>query len=251
MPQAICNPLVCPTSSVVLVPGSAGANGSDGSAGANSYSLVQSPGFVVPAISSSVSFTVDNNAWMVIGQNVYVFSAGYFQVNSLSGTTIVGLTYLNYADNTAAGNTVAAGSQISPAGTQAALTYLATVSGSASGANANITSLTGLTTPLSAAQGGTGVASLALLLAAFPIQSGYAVLSSGTKSIGTANITTNSVIVASTFTAAGTRTAFAGYVVTKSNGTPGTFTITAISDAGGDATTLSSCTDTVAWIIIG
>lgn len=111
----------CPTPVTTDVPGSPGAPGDNGTNGINAFSITQAP-FVVPAISSSVSVTVNQNAWFVVGQNVYVQGAGYFSVNSVAGTNVVGLTYLNYTGNTNAGNTIGSGAQISPAGTQVNLT---------------------------------------------------------------------------------------------------------------------------------
>jgi hypothetical protein len=111
----------CSTQLQTNVPGPQGNAGTNGTNGVNALSIVQTA-FVVPAIASSVSVVVDNNSWMVVGQNVFVYGAGYFSVNSLAGTTVAGLTYLDYVGNTAAGNTVNPGAQISPAGTQATFT---------------------------------------------------------------------------------------------------------------------------------
>lgn len=189
--------------------------------------------------------TVDNNSWMTVGQFVFCFGAGTFQVNSLAGTTVVGITYLSYTENTHAGATISVGAQISPGGSEPVLTGLAT-----SGANSDITSLTGLTTPLTLAQGGTGVnaASVTALLTDLTVQAGSKLLSSGTGTVSTPNITANSIVVTSLMTPGGTRTGFAGYKVTAlTPGTPGSFVLTAIDDSG---STLGSCTDTVNWIVI-
>ena len=159
MSAANCSHCGCPTPEVVEIPGSPGANGTDGVAGINAFSITQQD-FTVPAVSSAVTVTVDTNAWMVVGQNVFVLGAGYFQVTSLGGTTAVGLTYLDYAGNTNAGNNITAGAQISPAGTQyanpvpiasggtgaaTAAAARAALSAAELGANTDITSLTGLT----------------------------------------------------------------------------------------------------------
>lgn len=123
---------ICPTPITVEVPGSPGSSGTNGY---NAFSILQNS-FVVPAISSNVTITVDQATWMVVGQPVYVQGAGIFAVASVTaGTppTIVTLTYLNYQGNTNAGNTIAATAQISPSGTQP----------------------TGLTSPLPIANGGT------------------------------------------------------------------------------------------------
>jgi hypothetical protein len=189
--------------------------------------------------------TVDNNSWMTVGQFVFCFGAGTFQVNSLAGTTVVGLTYLNFTENTHAGATIAVGSQISPGGSEPSLTGLA-----ASGANSDITSLTGLTTPLSLAQGGTGVgaASVTALLTDLTVQAASTVLGSGTGTVSTPNITANSIVLVSLVTPGGTRTDFSGYKVTSlTPGTPGSFVITAVDSTG---STLGSLTDTVNWAVI-
>jgi hypothetical protein len=161
--QANQSHCACPSPAVVEIPGSPGNNGTAGIAGGNSFSITQA-NFVVPAISGTVTVTVDDNRWMQVNQIVFESASGYYQVASLSGTTVATLTYLNYPANTAAGNTVNTGAQISPAGSQPSLTGLA-----ASGANSDITSLTGLTTPLSIAQGGTGAATAVAALAALGV----------------------------------------------------------------------------------
>lgn len=242
MSAAACNPCPCPTPVVTEVPGSPGTNGAAGTNGKNAFSIVQT-NFVVPAISSSVAVTVDDNSWMVIDQFVFVFGAGTFQVTSLAGTTVAQLTYLNYVENTNAGNTISAGAQISPGGSEP------DVSGKAdSGANTDITSLGGLTTPLSVAQGGTAETTLPALLTALTVQAGTKLLASGTGTVNTPNITASSVVAVTLITPGGTRTGFAGYKVTSlTAGTPGSFIITAIDDS---ASTLGSCTDTVAWHVI-
>lgn len=128
----------CPTPVTTEVPGSPGAAGTAGTNGTNAVSVVQSPGFTVPNIGSSVTFAVDQNKWLSLNQNVFVTGAGTFSVSGLGGTTSVTLTYLNYTSNTAAGNAIAAGALVSPGGFQAALTL-----------------------PLSIANGGTGAATKA------------------------------------------------------------------------------------------
>lgn len=239
-----CQP--CPEVQSVSIPGVQGTPGAAGTNGLNSISIVQAPGFTVPTTVSpnnTVSVTVDTNSWMVIGQFVFCFGAGTFQVTSLAGTTVALLTYLPYVENTNAGNTIAAGAQISPGGSEPSVAGLATA-----GANSDITSLTGLTTPLSVAQGGTGEITLAALLTALPVQAGSAVLVTGTKTVSSANITVNSIVVTSLATPGGTRTDFSGYkITTLTPGTPGSFIITAIDSTGA---TLALCTDTVNWHVI-
>jgi hypothetical protein len=112
----------CADPLVVSVPGAPGTNGTNGAAGPNPFSIVQKD-FTVPELAGPVSVIVDDNSWMVVGQAVFVFSAGYFTVNSLASTTVVGLTYTNQSGNTAARQPVSAAAKISPAGTQAPFPY--------------------------------------------------------------------------------------------------------------------------------
>lgn len=205
----------CSTNLTTQTPGPQGNPGTSGTNGKNAFSTVQTA-FVVPAISSSVSVVVDDNSWMVVGQNVFVFGAGYFNVNSLAGTTVAGLTYLNYVGNTNAGNTINPGAQISPAGTQPPITSplpianggtnavtaaaaRTNLSAAALGANSDITSLTGLTS------GGTFVCN-----GATPV------------TVVAANLTANSVVIISLKTVGGT----VGAIPALKTVTPGTgFTV--------------------------
>ena len=134
-------------------------------------------------------------------------------------------------------------------GSATAAAALTALGAAASGANADITSLASLSTPLSIAQGGTSGNSVANALNALTIQSGQCTLSSGVFTVSTKTITANSIVVTALDSPSGTRTSFAGYKITAlTPGVPGSFVITAISDA---AATLSSCADVVNYIIIG
>jgi hypothetical protein len=125
MSQATPSACACPTPITTEVPGSAGTPGTNGTNGYNAFSILQSS-FIVPAVGSNVTVSVDQAQWMVPGQNVNAQGAGTFQVASVvagSPATVVTLTYLNYVDNTNSGNTVPAGSQISPDGYQPSLSF--------------------------------------------------------------------------------------------------------------------------------
>jgi hypothetical protein len=82
-------------------------------------------------------------------------------------------------------------------------------------------------------------------------QAAAVTLVAGTKNITGVSISATSIIFASLYTPAGTRTGFAGYKITSVvqglNGT-GSFTMTAIDDS---AATLASCTDVVNYLIVG
>jgi hypothetical protein len=137
----------CPSPEIVAIPGlpgAAGAAGSSGTDGANSFSILTTANFTVPAqAADTINLTFDNNQWMIVGQNVFVTGAGYFSVKSKTGNTQAILTYLSYTGNNQAGNTISAGVQVSPAGTQPTITF-----------------------PIGISQGGTGVATKAAAIAA-------------------------------------------------------------------------------------
>lgn len=119
--------LPCPTVEVTAVPGPEGANGADGAPGINAFTIT-SADFVVPAINGSVTVNVGNSSWATVGQNIFIQGAGTFSLTSKPGTGSMTLTYLNYAGNTHAGETITAGAGVSPAGTQPSVTLLPGVS---------------------------------------------------------------------------------------------------------------------------
>lgn len=88
-------------------------NGTDG---VNAISTTTA-GFTVPAVSSSVSLTVDESTWMVVGQTVYVGNAGNYQVVS-TGVGGCVLANLGYPGNASPATVVAGGQKISPSGVQ-------------------------------------------------------------------------------------------------------------------------------------
>jgi len=124
VPVQCCNP--CPTVEVTNIPGPEGANGADGAPGINAFTFTTAD-FTVPAIGNSVTIQVANSSWMVNGQNVFIEGAGTFSVTSKPGSQSATLQYLNYQGNTHAGETVTAGAEASPAGTQPAVTLLPAV----------------------------------------------------------------------------------------------------------------------------
>lgn len=107
----------CPTVPAVNVPGSPGADGTNGSNGINAFSIVDTAGFTVPSANSPVSVPItDTGAWMVVGQPVFVQTAGYYQVNSAASSNTVSLTNLGLPGNALQGTGILANAQISPAG---------------------------------------------------------------------------------------------------------------------------------------
>jgi hypothetical protein len=232
--------------------------GSPGAAGQNSYTTlragVAAPG--VGGIGNTYSIQVVNSLWMAVGQTIVIAGPLTYTVAAApTNQLLCSLTYIGSSNDILVG-TALTGSVVSPGGPPVSTGGLAT-----SGANSNITGLSGLTTPLSIAQGGTGTSTPYPALTPTPtvslkpVQSGTAQLVNGIATVNTATIykdasnVTTSVVVVSLLVPGGTRTAFAGYqVATIVQGSPGSFTITAINAAGA---TLAACTDTVAWQIIG
>jgi hypothetical protein len=107
----------CPTPAVVEIPGVEGSQGDAGSDGVNAFTVTTAD-FTVPAIGSNVTVLVGDSTWASVGQNVFVEGAGVFSVVSKPGSGSLVLQYLDYDGNTASGNTITAGAQVSPAGTQ-------------------------------------------------------------------------------------------------------------------------------------
>lgn len=152
-PSNCCEP--CPEQLVVDVPGIegvAGTDGIDGSNGANAYTFTTAD-FLMPAASGLETIAVVNTDWMVVGQPLFIQVAGFMRVNSVVDQTHVEVENVDFENNAAAGTNIPSGSGVSPGGEQPDVSGFA-----ASGANTDITSLGGLTTPLSVAQGGTGSA---------------------------------------------------------------------------------------------
>lgn len=83
--------------------------------GVDAYSTT-SASFVQPAVSATVSVTVDETGWMAVGQPVYMTTGGTYTVSSVTDTTHVVLTNLGYSGNASVGATVASGKKVSPSG---------------------------------------------------------------------------------------------------------------------------------------
>jgi hypothetical protein len=124
--QPCCNPCSVDGVVSVQVPGPAGADGiigTDGTDGINAYTLVTT-GFVMPAEGANVSVQVLNTSWMGIGQTLFVETAKWMQVVSITTGGIVVLKNLkntgtnSYLENPAPGTAIPAGTKVSPGGLQ-------------------------------------------------------------------------------------------------------------------------------------
>ncbi|HEU4344051.1 MAG TPA: hypothetical protein VFU31_21055 [Candidatus Binatia bacterium] len=155
-PANCCSP--CPESEVINTPGlegDPGTDGTDGSNGANAYTFTTAD-FLMPAASGLETIQVVSTDWMVVGQPIFIQVAGFMRVNSIIDVNNVEVENVNFENNAAGGTNIPSGSGVSPGGEQPDVSGFAQ-----SGANTDITSLGGLTTPLSVAQGGTGGATAA------------------------------------------------------------------------------------------
>lgn len=89
--------------------------GGGGSAGGNAYTTTTS-GFTMPAVSGTVTVPVADSAWMVIGQVVFVQSAGYFWVTAKPSGTSVTLQNIGADANAAPAAAIATARAVAPAG---------------------------------------------------------------------------------------------------------------------------------------
>jgi len=98
-----------------------GLNGVDG---INAFNFTTAS-FTMPAVNSNVTVNVKatnpfKNSWFAVGQIVFIETAGYFQVVSITGSNQVALKNLGYSDANftpaAPATTIASNVKVSPAG---------------------------------------------------------------------------------------------------------------------------------------
>lgn len=103
--------------------GAAGSNGTNGADGTNAYTTLTSA-FVMPAEGANVSASVGSTAWMVVGQPLYVGTAGNMEVASITNVNTVVLKNVEntagsaYLPNAAPGTSIPSGSKVAPSGIQ-------------------------------------------------------------------------------------------------------------------------------------
>lgn len=113
----------CNTPQSVNVPGVEGEPGTDGSNGQSAYTLTTAD-FVIPAINSNVTISVQNSDWIALGQVVVADGPAHFQVVSLPGSTSIELKFLGYPNDLSAGGTISMGAKIAAAGVLASTNYI-------------------------------------------------------------------------------------------------------------------------------
>ena len=103
---------------VVIAPGPRGLPGTDGTNGTDGVSsfTTTTASFTMPAVSSTVSVSVGSTAWLSNGQAVYVETAGYFTVSSITDATTVVLNNLGYTGNASPTTVIVVGRQVSASG---------------------------------------------------------------------------------------------------------------------------------------
>jgi len=103
---------------VVIAPGPRGLPGTDGTNGTDGVSsfTTTTASFTMPAVSSTVSVSVGSTAWLSNGQAVYMETAGYFTVSSITDATTVVLTNLGYTGNASPTTVIVVGRQVSASG---------------------------------------------------------------------------------------------------------------------------------------
>lgn len=98
--------------------GGPGPTGPPGTAAGDSYTSTTAS-FVQPS-ALGVSVSVGSTAWMAVGMVVYVTSGGYYQVNSITSSTVVVLQNLLYPGNASPGATVPSGGLVTAGGVEGA-----------------------------------------------------------------------------------------------------------------------------------
>jgi hypothetical protein len=105
------------------VPGEQGADGDNGIDGVNAFTLTTAD-FTVPAIGGSVTISVADSSWMIIGQILIIAGPANFLITAIPGATSVTLTFLGYPGDVAPAVGILTGAKVSPAGLRGGSTYL-------------------------------------------------------------------------------------------------------------------------------
>jgi len=121
---------VCPTPETVNIPGLPGADGDDGDAGTNGVSAftLTLDDFIIPPADGATPVTVEvaDTSWMAVGEPLFMPDGLFFLVDAIVDSTHIQVTYPAWEANVNAGNTITAGTIVTPSGWQPAATALPT-----------------------------------------------------------------------------------------------------------------------------
>ncbi len=139
-----CQPSCCPTTTVVNVPGVEGPAGTDGTNGTNGQSAftLTTADFIIPPADDAtpVTVAVASTSWMAVGEPLFMPDGLFFIVAAIIDSTHVQVVYPAWESNVNAGNTISAGTKVTPSGWQPAvpaLPAIAAISKYASNAGGN------------------------------------------------------------------------------------------------------------------
>jgi len=96
------------------------ASGTQGVPGQGAYTVTASS-FTQPDLGSNVSVNVGSTVWMVAGQTLYVETAGYYTVASITSSTVVVLTNNGATANATPGTTITTGQGVVSSGSTGAM----------------------------------------------------------------------------------------------------------------------------------
>lgn len=132
-----CCQSTCDEPQTVAVPGAQGDDGAAGAAGEDGVSAFTTltAQFVMPAEGATVSALFGTTAWMVVGQLLFIQTAGYMRVVSITNLTTAVIRNVEdaatsaYAINAAPATVIPAASKVSPGGEQGASGVLSGAAG--------------------------------------------------------------------------------------------------------------------------
>lgn len=91
--------------------------GPQGSAGHNAFSATTA-GFTVPASGATVIINLSDSAFVVVGENLFIAGAGYYQVTAVGAGGNITVKNLGVAGNAAPATVIASPSAVTPSGAQ-------------------------------------------------------------------------------------------------------------------------------------
>jgi len=116
---------------VVNIPGTPGLDGDPGAPGTNGVSAFTftTDDFIIPPADGTTPVTVEveNTSWMAVGEPLFMTDGLFFLVDAIVDSTHVSVVYPAWEANVNAGNTISAGSIVTPSGWQPAAPSLLAV----------------------------------------------------------------------------------------------------------------------------